>query len=99
MEGFEYIDRNRDYKTGTKTVLIDQFELITDEKSLKKGDRFICPITKDNNRGVVDNKTMLPILLFVKEVQFYHIIYAYYEELKGNPAVAFDKCYKLVQED
>ena len=97
MEGFEYIDRNRDKKTETKTVLIDQFELIADEKILKKGDRFICPITKDNNRGIVDSKTMLPILLFVKEVRHIHIIYAYYEELKGNPAVAFDMCYKLVQ--
>ncbi len=91
---FEYIDRDK----GSKIVQVGMFEKITDKTSIKAGDRFICPVSEEYRNGIVDSKTMNPILLFAKKVSEYHITFWHYEKSGGNPAIAWDLCY-LLRED
>lgn len=93
METFEYIDRD----FNSRIVQMGQFERITSVDDIKHGDRFICPQSVEHRSGIVDGKTLYPILLFVKSVIDWHIHYNYVKDSKSTPAIAWDLCYKLVE--
>lgn len=92
---FEYVDR--DYNSNI--VQVGMFENITSKDQIKIGDRFICPITDENSRGIIDSNTMKPILLFKStELQSdWHISYQYHKDKigKSGQTVAWDLCYLL----
>jgi len=96
LESFEYIDRDYD----SKIVQVGMFEKITSKDQIKIGDRFLCPRTDENTRGIIDSNTMKPILLYKStELQSdWHIGYQYHKDKigkSGNAAVAWDLCYLL----
>jgi hypothetical protein len=96
FESFEYVDRDYD----SKVVQVGMFEKITNKDQIKIGNRFICPRTEENQRGIIDVHTMKPILLYKStELQSeWHIGYQYHKDKigkSGNPAVAWDLCYLL----
>ena len=95
FESFEYIDRDYD----SKVVQVGMFEKITSKDQIKIGDRFLCPRTNENPRGIIDSNTMKPILLFYSTVlqSDWHISYQYHKDNigKSGQSVAWDLCYLL----
>jgi hypothetical protein len=95
FESFEYVDRDYD----SKVIQVGMFEKITSKDQIKIGDRFLCPRTDENPRGIIDSNTMKPILLFNSSnlQSDWHIQYVYHKDNigKSGQAVAWDLCYLL----
>lgn len=88
----EFIDRQR-----PNVVQIDTFVPITDRNQIKIGDRFVCPPSEEYKSGIVDVRTMKPILCTVKFIHDWHIGFSYYPNGKRCASIAWDLCYTPIE--
>jgi hypothetical protein len=103
MEVFEYVDVNVD----ATIVQIGNFEKVTNSNQLKKGDKIICPKTEENLfvhpqiqfcKGIKHNQQH-NLLLHCRGVNLFHALYSLRVDSKASSAVAWDLCYKLIEDE